>query len=130
IPSERLDIIIPEDLVEEVGRIVGYDKVPATPLPPFEGAVAINKNFYAAEAARQEWLAKGYSEVFTSVFADKGERLILNKIDGVKPYLRTSLVPGLTEALAKNKPNKDLLGLKEIKLFEIGVVWKDGKEVL
>ena len=55
--------------------------------------------------------------------------VVLNKVDGVRPYLRNSLVPGLAEALAKNKPNKDLLGLKEIKLFEIGVVWKDGKEV-
>jgi phenylalanyl-tRNA synthetase beta chain len=130
IPSERLDIVLPEDLVEEVGRIVGYDKVPATALPPFEGTPEVNKNFYAAEAAREEWMSKGYSEVFTSTFADKGERLVLNKVDGVKPYLRASLLPGLTEALAKNKPNKELLGLKEIKLFEIGTVWKEGKEVV
>ena len=46
------------------------------------------------------------------------------------PYLRDSLIPGLTQALVKNKPNKDLLGLKEIKLFEIGTVWKGGKEVV
>jgi phenylalanyl-tRNA synthetase beta subunit len=54
---------------------------------------------------------------------------VLNKVDGVRPYLRDSLLPGLTDALAKNKPNRDLLGLKEVKLFEIGVVWKGGKEV-
>jgi len=63
------------------------------------------------------------------VFADKGERVVLNKVDGVRPYLRDSLLPGLTDALAKNKPNKDLLGLKEVKLFEVGVVWKGGQEV-
>lgn len=129
-PRERLDIHIAEDLIEEVGRIVGYDAVPATPLPPAATAPAINKNFYAAERAREEWTQKGYSEVFTSVFAEKGERMVLNKVDGVRPYLRDSLVPGLTEALARNKPNKDLLGLKEIKLFEIGHVWKGGKELL
>ena len=128
VPFERLDLSIPEDLVEEVGRIVGYDKVPATPLPIFEKKPEINKNFAAAEKARQELVQQGYSEVFTSVFADKGERMVLNKVDSVRPYLRDSLVPGLTEALAKNKPNKDLLGLKEIKLFEIGTVWKDGTE--
>ncbi len=128
-PLERLDIEIAEDLVEEVGRIVGYDTVPATPLPAFEGAPAINKNFYDAEKVREDWTTKGYSEVFTSVFADKGERIVLNKVDGVRPYLRDSLIPGLTEALAKNKPNKDLLGLKEVKLFEIGTVWKGGKEL-
>jgi len=55
---------------------------------------------------------------------------VLNKVDSVRPYLRSSLVPGLAEALAKNKPNKDLLGLKEIKLFEIGTVWSAGKETI
>lgn len=129
-PLERLDISISEDLIEEVGRLVGYDKIPATPLPAFDKAPAINKNFYAAEKAREDWISKGYSEVFTSVFADRGERVVLNKVDGVRPYLRDSLVPGLTEALAKNKPNKDLLGLKMVMLFEIGTVWKGGKEVL
>lgn len=129
-PLERLDISIAEDLIEEVGRMVGYDSVPATPLPAPEAPVEINKNFYAAEKARQEWTAKGYSEVLTSVFAEKGERMVLNKVDGVRPYLRNSLIPGLTEALAKNKQSKDLLGLKEIKLFEIGMVWKDRKEQL
>ncbi len=129
-PLERLDIEIAEDLVEEVARIVGYDTIAAVPLPVFEGTPAINKNFYAAEKAREDWTAKGYSEVFTSVFADRGERVVLNKVDGVKPYLRDSLIPGLTDALAKNKPNRDLLGLKEVRLFEIGTVWKGGKEVV
>jgi phenylalanyl-tRNA synthetase beta chain len=128
VPSERLDITIAEDLVEEVVRIIGYDAITGVQLPPIEKQPEVNKNFYAAEAAREDLQAKGYSEVFTSVFADKGERVVLNKVDGVKPYLRASLLPGLTEALAKNKPQKELLGLKEIKLFEIGVVWKDGKE--
>ena len=128
VPFERLDLRIPEDLVEEVGRIVGYDKVPATPLPLFEKKPEVNPNFYAAEKAREELVRQGYSEVFTSVFAEEGERAVANKIGGDRPYLRSSLLPGLTEALAKNKPNKDLLGLKEIKLFEVGTVWKDGTE--
>jgi len=127
VPFERLDIAVPEDLIEEVARIVGYDKIPATPLPAFSGGVEVNKNFYAAEKAREELVTQGYSEVFTSVFAETGERVVLNKADGVRPYLRDSLLPGLTEALAKNKPNKDLLGLTEVKLFEIGTVWKGGK---
>lgn len=130
VPFERLDISIPEDLVEEVGRIVGLDTIPSTPLPAPERAPEINPMFAAAEAARERLAAEGYSEVLTSVFADKGERVVANKADGVRPYLRESLVPGLTDALAKNKPNKDLLGLKEVKLFEIGSVWKDGKETI
>lgn len=148
IPSERLDLAIAESLAEEVGRIIGYDKVPAVELLPLAKTPEVNANFFSAEHARQELRAKEYSEVFTSVFADKGERVLVNKatpsqgdgrptdspspfrVDGVHPYLRDSLVPGLTEALQRNTRNKDLLGLQEVKLFEIGTVWKGGKELL
>src|SRR3989338_7573008 len=130
VPFERLDLVIAEDLIEEIARIVGYDKISAVPLPDFGKQPEINQNFAAAEALRKELIGRGYSEVFTSVFADKGERMVLNKVDSVRPYLRDSLLPGLAEALAKNKPNKDLLGLKEIKLFEIGTVWSGGKETV
>lgn len=129
VPFERLDLSLAEDLIEEVGRIVGYDKVPATLLP--SGVAPAESPFFnSAEYLRESLVAQGYSEVFTSVFADKGERAVLNKVDSVRPFLRASLVPGLVDALEKNKQNRELLGLKEIKLFEIGTVWKDGNEAL
>ncbi len=123
-PMERLDIGIPEDLVEEVGRIVGYEKIPSTELPAFPKKPEVNKNFYAAEHLRQSLISEGYSEVFSSVFADKGERVVLNKVDGVRPYLRDSLSAGLKEAVTKNVLNR----IEKVKIFEIGTVWKDGKE--
>ncbi|MCE9644311.1 phenylalanine--tRNA ligase subunit beta [Candidatus Parcubacteria bacterium] len=129
-PFERLDLSIPEDLVEEVGRVIGYEHVPAVPLPPIPGKTPVNGRFVAAEQAREELRSAGYSEILTSVFVEKGERAVANKIGGDKPYLRASLLTGLTEALAKNVPNKALLELKEVKLFEIGIVWKDGMEKL
>jgi len=128
-PFERLDLNIPEDIAEEVGRIIGYDKIPALELPPLPAKPEINQNFYAAEHAREEYVAKGYSEVFTSVFVDKGERVIANKVDGVRPYLRTTLIDGLKDAFERNGRNKDLLGLAQVNLFEIGTVWKNGEEV-
>src|SRR5262249_7596904 len=127
-PAERLDLVIAEDLIEEVGRIIGYDKVSAVELPPFPNRPEVNANFYAAEKAREELISQGYSEVFTSVFAEKGERTVLNKVDGVKPHLRSDLKTELLEAWSQNQPNKDLLGLREIKLFEIGTVWTGDKE--
>jgi phenylalanyl-tRNA synthetase beta subunit len=128
-PFERLDILIAEDLVEEVGRIIGYEKVPATELSPFPKAPEVNANFYAAEKVREELVAQGYSEVFISVFADTGERAVANKVDSVHPYLRANLTDGLKGAFERNVRNKELLGLKEVKLFEIGTVWKNGTEV-
>lgn len=130
-PFERLDLVIPEDLIEEVGRVIGYDKIPDIELPPPSQPPAVNSNFYAAEKIREELMSRGYSEVFTSVFTEKGERVVANKVDGVRPYLRSNLTDGLAEAVKKNIPNKDLLGLKEIKLFEIGTIWhKNGEEVV
>jgi len=128
VPFERLDLAIPEDLMEEIARIVGYDKIPSAELPPFSKKPEINPNFYAEERAREELIQKGYSEVFTSVFAEKGEREVLNKVGGEKPFLRANLTDGLEQALEKNVRNKDLLGLKEVKLFEIGTVWNSKKE--
>ncbi len=127
-PLERLDILIPEDVAEEVGRIIGYDTIRPAELPLLDKA-GVNAHFYAAEKAREELVAQGYSEVFTSVFADAGERIVANKVDGVTPYMRTTLIAGLKDAMKKNEHNKDLLGLVEVKLFEIGVVWKGGQEI-
>ncbi|OGG48130.1 hypothetical protein A2761_00660 [Candidatus Kaiserbacteria bacterium RIFCSPHIGHO2_01_FULL_51_33] len=127
-PFERLDLRIKEDLVEEIGRIVGFDKVPVTELPPFSRKAEVNKRFYWGEQIRQELIVKGYSEVITSVFTEKGEREVLNKADSVKPYLRATLLENLTAALAKNLHMKESLGLQEIKLFEIGTVWGKSEE--
>jgi phenylalanyl-tRNA synthetase beta chain len=128
IPFERLDLTISEDLIEEVGRLIGYERIPAIELSPYEKLPEINQNFAAAERVRKDLTDLGYSEVFTPVFADKGEIAVLNKVDSVRPYLRATLTDGLNDALKKNLQNKDLLGLKEIKLFEIGTVWKGGAE--
>jgi len=127
-PFERLDLVIPEDLIEEVGRIIGYDHVPAIPLPPSIATPSINQNFYKSEAIRAWLMERGFSEVYTSVFAEKGERVVANKVDGVRPFLRTNLADGLAVALEKNIRNKDLLGVDQVKIFEIGTVWRDGQE--
>ena len=127
-PFERLDLMIPEDLVEEVARIIGYEKIPTTELPEFQKKPDINQNFAATEKVREELVSKGYSEVYTSVFADEGERAVSNKVGGERPYLRATLLGGLREAEVRNARNKELLGLRNIKLFEIGTVWQGGKE--
>lgn len=129
VPFERLDLVIPEDLVEEIGRIEGYEKIPAVELPPFPKQPEVNPAFLAAETKREELMSAGYSEVFTSVFAERGEQAVLNKVGGERPFLRTTLTSGLAEALERNVHSKHLLGLKEVKLFEIGTVWKGGKEI-
>lgn len=128
VPFERLDIDIPEDLAEEVVRIVGYEAIGTEDLPPATVVPAINQRFYAAERIHEYLVLQGFSEVLTTTFADKGERVVLNKVDGVKPYLREELSGNLADVLERNIKNKDLLGLAQVKIFEIGSVWKGGVE--
>lgn len=130
VPFERLDLTIAEHLIEEVARIVGYDKVPATPLPPHETAASINPIYAWSEKIREFLQSQGFSEVFTSVFAEAGERVVLNKVDGVRPFLRRDLLAGLRDALERNARMKELLGIPQVRLFELGIVWREGREVL
>ncbi|MCE9541426.1 phenylalanine--tRNA ligase subunit beta [Candidatus Kaiserbacteria bacterium] len=127
-PPERLDILIPEDLIEEVGRIIGYDSVPAIPLSDFPHKPAVNQNFYWQERVRQLLIAEGFSEIYSPVFTSEGEEAVLNKVESDTPYLRRELLGGLRSALDKNVRNKDVLGQKQIRLFEMGTVWRGGAE--
>lgn len=129
-PFERLDLLIAEDLIEEIGRIKGYEFVPEVELPHPAQTPAVNVRFASMEKKREELMAQGYSEVITSAFAETGDRVVANKVDGVRPYLRSTLLTGLHEAYEKNDRNKDLLGLKEVRLFEIGTIWKKGSEAM
>ncbi len=127
-PFERLDISISEDLVEEVARIAGYEHVPETPLPQMPIAPQINTNFYYQERVRQFLIERGFSEIFTPVFTREGEKAVLNKVESDTPFLRRDLLRGVRESLDKNVRNKDLFGVTQMRLFEIGTVWRDDVE--
>jgi phenylalanyl-tRNA synthetase beta subunit len=129
VPFERLDIRIKEDLIEEIGRVYGLVNVPSK----FEGGEAkleINKNFYYTEKIRQILKGWGFSEVSTYAMVN-GEGLeIANPIAQDKAFMRENLSVGLGNALQSNVLNKALLGLDQVKIFEIGTVWPKGKEMI
>ncbi|MFA7309327.1 MAG: phenylalanine--tRNA ligase subunit beta [Candidatus Paceibacterota bacterium] len=128
VPFERLDISIPEDLAEEVARIAGYEHIPSLELAPMPEKPAVQKNFFYQERVREFLVAQGFSEIFTPVFTAEGEEAVLNKVESDTPYVRRDLLGGLRAALDKNVRNKDLFGVTQVKLFEIGTVWRDGGE--
>lgn len=128
-PFERTDLQIAEDVIEEVGRIYGYLHVPAitpTNVPVSE----INQRFYYSEVVRSTLIEKGFSEVFTSSFRANDEVKLANAFASDKGYLRSTLTTNMSESLAKNGPNADLLGLRQIRLFEIGTVFNNEGENL
>ncbi len=125
-PTLRLDLVVPEDMVEEIGRIVGYDKVVPT-IPKIDFTPATNETFAKICAAREKLLADGYGEVTTYAFAKKGDIEVARGAKG-KEFLRTNLSDGLKASYELNKLNAPFLGVDEIKIFEIGTVFPKNSE--
>ncbi len=128
-PSYRFDIAIEEDLIEEVARLYGYDKIPATPpysklamLPSSERLVHLN-------ALRDMLASNGYQEVITYSFVDKAWEQNLtennNPIELKNPIasnlsvMRSSLWGGLVDTLIYNLNRKQ----ERVRVFEIGTTY-------
>lgn len=123
IPLERLDLRIKEDLAEEIGRVYGFDKVPDTPIHDFAFKAEPLKAYYYVNLIRDTLVKEGFSEVFTYSFQNEGVFAVANPIAEDKGFLRKDLATGLIQSLELNGRNAPLLGLDEIKIFEIGKVF-------
>ncbi len=127
-PFERLDLEIPEDIAEEVGRIYGLEHIESILPEKFEKEVEINQDFYKLQKIRQKLIEDGFSEVYTYSMRGDGEIEIENPIASDKSFMRGNLSDGVKLALELNIRNAPILGLKDIKIFEIGVVFQKDKE--
>lgn len=130
-PFERTDLSISEDLVEEVGRIMGYENIPAIELPPISGTPE-QARYRGIEKIKDELVAQGFTEISTQSFAPEGDIILANPLDKAKPALRKSLEENMTEAMARAKYVAPLVlpPNEKPKLFEIGNVFtKDGEKL-
>ncbi|MBI2042320.1 MAG: phenylalanine--tRNA ligase subunit beta [Candidatus Nealsonbacteria bacterium] len=127
-PTSRSDVSLPEDLIEEIGRIVGYEQIPAV----FPAASLIpakrNDGLFWEDMVKDILKAVGFTEVYNySFIADKdaGELVELqNPLSAEQKYLRPSLIPGLLTNAKKNAAN-----FSSIKIFEIGKIFKKDKDI-
>lgn len=127
VPSVRLDIRIKEDLAEEIGRIIGYEKL--TPvLPNLPRVGLLHKRMFYENKIREILIEQGFSEVITYTFGDKGEVGIVKGLAHDKEKLRTNLGDGLLRSLSANIYNAPLLGQKTIKIFEFGNIFTNDYE--
>jgi phenylalanyl-tRNA synthetase beta chain len=133
-PTFRVDISRPEDLMEEVARLSGYNNIPTTfPAMPAAGRIS---DHYLVLRNRIKRLMNGFgfTETITYSFTSElsGDRLrlkdkdaqrsfihILNPLTEDQAVMRTSLVPGLIEAAVYNIARQ----VKNLKLFEIGKIF-------
>ncbi len=129
VPYERLDISSKEDLVEEIGRIYGYDKI-AGILPPLpeNNRAGILPIFYISELIKSSLIDLGFSEVSLYSLVDEGHHEAVKPLAKDKAFVRSELTKGMISCIERNSLNADLLGLQAIKIFEIGHIFTQDKE--
>jgi len=130
VPPLRLDLTIEEDMAEEIGRILGYDKIKSK-IPKINFKPKVNETYAKINWARNKLLSDGYSEVMTYAFRDKGEVEVLASASD-KKFLRTNLADGLLESVSDNLHMLPLLGIKsfkDLKIFEVGTIWFPKEEI-
>jgi len=128
IPHERLDLTDPVDIVEEIGRIYGYDKVVSVLPPQLPDVVPMDKTFYWSEYLKTLITSLGFSEVQTYTLVSKGCFEVAYPLASNKSALRERMSPQTIESLTLNTHNAELLGLEAVKVFEIGKVFPKSGE--
>jgi phenylalanyl-tRNA synthetase beta chain len=130
-PFERRDITISENLIEEVGRILGYENIQSVSLPTL-AQVPDQKRFRGVERIKDFFVERGFTEISTQTFAVEGDILLANPLDQTRPALRTTLAENMREALvrAATVAPRVLSPNEPIKLFEIGTVFTNTGESL
>lgn len=126
-PFERMDIVIEEDVIAEIGRVYGYEHVESV-VPEKVSLIEYNAKHYYSEKIRVALVERGFSEVITSSFRKKDAIELQNALASDKGCLRSSLVLNIREVLERNMPNIDLLGLNALRVFEIGTVFAKNAE--
>lgn len=128
VPYERIDITGPHDMVEEIGRAYGYEKIESR-LPSFDFTPTTHETFAKISAIKRDLVEKNYQEVYTYTFVKKGEFEVARGAVG-KSALRKNLSDGLATAYTLNKQHADLLGISDMKIFEVGTVFPKSGEVI
>ena len=130
IPSWRYDLSIEADLIEEVARLEGYNKLPTESLKP----LTKKKETSSSHEVSSFLVSQGYSEVITYSFIDRQDASLLdaqknhltvsNPISQNMNVMRSSLWPGLVNTYINNLNN----GEENQNLFEVGSVFKKDKK--
>ena len=135
VPSYRVDVHREVDLVEEVGRHYGYDRLPSTFPALISPAPASDPRIQRDRLVRRVLLAAGCSEALSFSFIDGAlaagfadEPAIVaidNPLSAQFSVLRPSLLPGLLTAVAHNRRREQT----DVRLFELGATMTRAGEV-
>ncbi len=131
-PSYRFDIAIEVDLIEEIARVIGYEALPSA-LPPMRASAAAPETRIPAPRMRRLLVDRDYQEVITYSFVDPELQTLIepdlaparlaNPIASNMAVMRTSLWPGLLQAVAYNQNRQQ----GRLRFFELGMRYLPGK---
>jgi phenylalanyl-tRNA synthetase beta chain len=126
VPTRRVDVLREVDLIEEIARHNGFDRIPATFPPVTVPPPPMDPRITQARALRTIMTGAGFSEAVTfgfvsapaaAPFASEGDIVpIKNPLSEVFAVLRPSVLPGLVAAVAHNRRREQ----RDVRLFEIG----------
>ena len=133
VPGYRADIEREVDLIEEVVRVQGYERVGST-LPPVRQAGGTPDAYAFRARVRSSLMRAGLREIWSFPFAsdadleltdDRDAIRVTNPLQADEGWLRTRLAPGLLKAIRRNANRQ----ARRIALFEVGTVFRmvDGK---
>jgi len=120
IPDDRLDLRIKEDIIEEIGRLYGYDNIEEKSLDEISFESVVNNQHAIGQVIRKTLVNEGFSEVITYTFVEKGDIEMMKPFAEDKAFLRTGLGKGMEKAIEFNEKNMDLIGIDDLLMFEIG----------
>ena len=131
IPGYRRELRREADLIEEIARVVGIEKIPSLAQGPFAASSDADAAYDFAMNLRRSLAGMGFHEARTSTLVSAadvshfGDAVALkNPFGDDQSQLRNSLVPGLLAALRRNLDQ----GAKSIALFECGRVFRTAGE--
>jgi len=132
-PTWRPDLTDKATLVEEVARIVGYDRIPSV-LPVAPSGRGLTRGQRLRRAATQALASGGLTEVLSYPFVSEANNTLFGSADGApvpairlanaldseNGWMRTSVLPGLIDAARRNLSR----GLTDLALYEVGTVFR------
>ena len=135
-PSDRFDIEIEEDLIEEVARIFGYDNIPpALPAGELNPGI-VSEGQVSLQSIQQALCAAGYTEAINYSFTSRNLLARFSMATHVLPLanalssdlevMRTALLPGLMETLSSNLRRQQ----ERVRFFETGTVFEQNGSLL
>ena len=114
VPSERPDLKIKEDIIEEVARIYGYEKIGEKKPEGLLVPPKRNDTLFFVSITRKIMVGLGFFEVYNYSFVKNGDWELQNPPSKDKKFLRTNLTSGLETNVKENSKH-----LKNIKVFEL-----------